>query len=133
MPGYQSVDGISSLPTGPSERLTDDVIKFITDADTVSIASIYKSSTLTAEKHPSHAGMNARGGLPGFMRARPSDSRTVVLPDYSGNQNLSSLGNIESTKLDGFTVVYFKSGDVLYHTGTAQALVEAPAFDIMPR
>jgi hypothetical protein len=69
----------------PSERLPDDVVKFITDANTVFIASIYKSSSLTAEKYPSHAAMNARGGPPGFMRARPSDGRTVVLPDYSGN------------------------------------------------
>jgi hypothetical protein len=68
---------------GPSERLPGDVVKFITDADTVFIASIYTSSDLTAEKYPSHAGMNARGGLPGFMRVRPSDGRTVVLPDYS--------------------------------------------------
>jgi NAD(P)H-flavin reductase len=118
---------------GPSERLPDDVVKFITDADTVFIASIYASSALTAEKYPSHAGMNARGGLPGFMRVRPSDSRTVVLPDYSGNQNLSSLGNIESTRLAGLTVVSFTSGDVLYLTGTAKVLVGAPAFDIMPR
>jgi hypothetical protein len=118
---------------GPSKRLPEEVIKLITAADTVFIASIYRSEVSTAEKYPSHAGINARGGLPGFMRVCPSDGRTVVLPDYSGNRFLSSLGNIESTGLAGLTIVSFTTGDVLYLTGTAHVLVGPSALDIMAR
>jgi NAD(P)H-flavin reductase len=117
----------------PSSELPSEVIKFITDADTVFIASLFKSDRLTADIYPSHAGMNARGGLPGFIRVSPSDRRTVVVPDFSGNRFLSSLGNIESSRLVGLTIVSFTTGDVLYLTGTAQVLVGPPALDIMPK
>jgi len=115
------------------ERLPPRVVELITEADTVFIASIYQSDHLTAKKYPSHAGMNARSGLPGFTRVRPSDGRTVVLPDYSGNRFLMSLGNIESAGLVGLTIVSFTTGEVLYLTGKAQVLVGEPSFKIMAR
>ncbi|KAH8806134.1 hypothetical protein F5884DRAFT_886701 [Xylogone sp. PMI_703] len=134
-PDTHSSVAYQKLSMEDSERLPDELIKFITDADTVFIASVYKSevSPYPVEKYPSHAGMNARGGLPGFMRVSPSDGRTVVLPDYSGNRFLSTLGNIEVTKLAGLTVVSFTTGDILYLTGIAQVLVGPQALDIMPR
>lgn len=76
--------------------------------------------------------MNARGGLPGFLRVR-NDGRTIVMPDYSGNRFVSSLGNIESTGLAAFTMVSFTTGDILYLTGKAENLVGPPAFEIMAR
>lgn len=97
------------------------------------MGSIYKSQRLTAVKFPSHAGMNARSGLPGFMRVSPSDGQTIVLPDYSGNRFVSSLGNIEATGLVGFTIVSFTTGDVLYLTGTAKNIVGQDALKIMNR
>ncbi|KAL6694414.1 hypothetical protein J3F84DRAFT_376771 [Trichoderma pleuroticola] len=113
------------------ERLPKEVIDFITSADTVFIGSVYRSDPATAEKFPSQAGMNARGGLPGFMRVSPSDGRSVVLPDYSGNRFMSSLGNVESSKLVALTIVSFTTGDVLYLTGRADNLVGPAALDIM--
>lgn len=77
--------------------------------------------------------MNARGGLPGFIRVSPCDGRTIVLPDYSGNRFVSSLGNIESTGLAAFTIVSFETGDILYLTGKAENLVGPPALKIMAR
>lgn len=116
-----------------SDRLTQDVIDFILGADTVFVGSIYKSQGSTAKKFPSHAGMNARSGLPGFLRVSPSDGRTIVLPDYSGNRFVSSLGNIEATGLVAFTIVSFITGDVLYMTGTAENIVGQEALRIMDR
>lgn len=116
-----------------SERLPKEAIDLITEADTVFIASVYVSGGSGGAKYPSHAGMNARSGLPGFTRVQPSDGRTVVLPDYSGNRFLMSLGNIESSGVVGLTIVSFTTGDVLYLTGTAQVLVGEPAFNIMAR
>jgi NAD(P)H-flavin reductase len=77
--------------------------------------------------------MNARSGLPGFIRVSPSDGRTVVIPDYSGNRFLSSLGNIESSGLAGLTMVSFTTGDVLYLTGIAENHVGPAASKIMTR
>jgi NAD(P)H-flavin reductase len=114
----------------PQERLPEEVTQFILDADTVFIGSIYKS---TASEFPSHAGMNARSGLPGFIRVSPSDGRTVVIPDYSGNRFLSSLGNIESSGVVGLTIVSFITGDIVYLTGTAENFVGPPALKIMAR
>ncbi|KAJ5590220.1 hypothetical protein N7450_004192 [Penicillium hetheringtonii] len=117
----------------PKQRLPQDVINFILDADTVFVGSIYKSERSTAAKFPSHAGMNARGGLPGFLRVSPSDGQTIVMPDYSGNRLLSTLGNIEATGLVAFTIVSFTTGDVLYLTGTAKNIVGQDALNIMRR
>lgn len=102
-------------------------------ADTFFLASIFKSQSSTIAQYPSHARTNIRGGLPGFMRVIPSDAQTVVLPDYSGNRYMSSLGNIIMTPLAGLTIVDFKTGDMLYLTGTAQVLTGPAAMEIMPR
>lgn len=117
----------------PHDRLPDEVRDFILEADTVFVASVYKSKKATAAEYPSHAGMNARSGLPGFIRVSPSDSRTVVIPDYSGNRFLTSLGNIESSGLAGLTIVSFTTGDVLYLTGKAENHVGPAASKIMTR
>lgn len=115
------------------QRLPDEVIEFISHSDTVFIGSIYKSQLETATQYPPHAGMNSRAGLPGFIRVKPSDGRTVVVPDYSGNRFLMSLGNIESTRLAALTFICFTTGDVLYLTGAAQILVGPPAMEIMAK
>lgn len=67
------------------------------------------------------------------MRVRPSDGRTVVIPDYSGNRFVTSLGNIESSGLAGLTIVSFTTGDILYLTGTAENHVGPAALKIMAR
>ena len=77
--------------------------------------------------------MNARSGLPGFIRVSPSDGRTIVIPDYSGNRLVSTLGNIEATGMVGLAFVSFTTGDILYLTGTAENLVGPPALEIMER
>lgn len=115
------------------DQLPRQVIDFITSSDTVHIGSVYRSDPSNATKYPSHAGMNSRSGLPGFIRVMPSDKRTVVVPDYSGNRFLMSLGNIESSGLASMTFICFKTGDVLYLTGKAQVVVGQDAMKIMAR
>lgn len=117
----------------PQDRLPEETIEFILQADMVFVGSIYKSSSSTAERYPSHAGMNARSGLPGFVRVSPSDGRTIVIPDYSGNRFVSTLGNIEATGMVGLTFVSFTTSDILYLTGTAENFVGPPALKIMER
>ena len=66
------------------ERLPADIINFITEADTIFIGTSYEAKAEDVHKFPSHVGANQRGGRPGFVRVRPSDGKTLVLPDYSG-------------------------------------------------
>lgn len=122
-----------NLHMGPDDRLPGELVDIITAAVTVFVATVYRAAARTAERHPSHAGMSARSGLPGFVRVSPSDGSTVVVPEYSGNRFVSSLGNIEASGLAALTVVCFASGDVLYLTGAAEVLVGKPARDTMPR
>ncbi|KAH7885648.1 hypothetical protein F5I97DRAFT_1810448 [Phlebopus sp. FC_14] len=116
-----------------NERLPSDVISFILESDTLFLGTLYSASEEDRAKFPSHVGMNHRGGKPGFVRVRPSDGRTLVLPDYSGNRLMTSLGNIEATPVASFTFVSFMTGSILYLTGHAQNIVGAEAQRLMPR
>ncbi|KAF9495869.1 hypothetical protein BDN71DRAFT_1390638 [Pleurotus eryngii] len=120
------------LRLSPSGRLPDETIKFILDADTVFIGTSYVAPKEDESSYPSHVGMNQRGGRRGYIRVKPSDGRTVVLPDYSGNRLMTSLGNIEVTPLASLTFVSFTRGDILYLTGEAQTLVGPAAHKVMP-
>ncbi|KAF9222801.1 hypothetical protein BS17DRAFT_782595 [Gyrodon lividus] len=121
------------LEMSPDERLPDDVISFIHESDTLFIGTYYRAEEEDRERFPSHVGMNHRGGKPGFARVQPSDGRTLVIPDYSGNRLLTSLGNIEATPLAGVTFVSFTTGAVLYLTGHAHNIVGHAAQRLMPR
>ncbi|KAF5360182.1 hypothetical protein D9758_011331 [Tetrapyrgos nigripes] len=118
------------LPSG--SRLPDEVIAFIHNSDTVFIGTTYAAPTEDAKKYPSHVGMNQRGGRKGYIRVSPSDGRTVVVPDYSGNRFLTSLGNIEASPLASLTFVSFTTGSILYITGEAHNHVGEDAKRIMP-
>ncbi|KAF5377819.1 hypothetical protein D9615_006810 [Tricholomella constricta] len=124
------VHNVQNLDT--SERLPDDVISFIKESDTVFLGTTYKARDDEAARYPSHLGMNQRGGRKGFIRVMPSDGRTVVLPDFSGNRFMTSLGNIEATPLASLTFVSFTTGDILYLTGKATNLFNFDAQLIMP-
>lgn len=119
---------INISPTG---GLPSDLIAFIHSSDTVFLGSSYLAPEEDAPKFPSHLGMNHRGGRPGFVRVR-NDGRTLVLPDYSGNRLMTSLGNIEVTALASLTFPSFTNGSLLYITGIAHNIVGAPAQAIMP-
>jgi ferredoxin-NADP reductase len=74
--------------------------------------------------------MNHRGGRAGFVRVR--DGRVCVIPDYSGNRMMQSLGNVEVTPLASLTFFDFVSGDILYITGNAKNVVGPDVQAIMP-
>ena len=72
------------LTMDKEERLPDELITFIRKADTVFLGTTYKAPKEVEQRFPSHVGQNQRGGRPGFMRVKPSDGRSVILPDFSG-------------------------------------------------
>lgn len=111
------------------DRLPSDVVDFIHAADTIWLGSVFASSS---PNYPSHLGMNHRGGRPGWVRVKPFDGRTLVLPDWSGNRFMSTLGNIEATPVASVTIVDWETGDILYLTGDAVNLVGDDAEKVMP-
>ncbi|KAJ3810132.1 hypothetical protein F5876DRAFT_77088 [Lentinula aff. lateritia] len=114
------------------DRLPAELIDFILASDTVFLGTTYVALEKDAALFPSHLGMNQRGGRKGFIRVSLRDQRTLVLPDFSGNRILTSLGNIEASSLASFTFVDFESGAILYLTGEAKNLVGEDAQRIMP-
>ncbi|KAF8878469.1 hypothetical protein CPB84DRAFT_1794099 [Gymnopilus junonius] len=107
-------------------------VALILESDTVWFGTAYIASNDESSEYPSHLGMNHRGGRPGFMRVKPSDGRTVVLPDFSGDRYMTSLGNVEATPLASLTFVSFTTGDILYVTGQAKNVFGAEAREVMP-
>ncbi|KAF8965849.1 hypothetical protein BDZ97DRAFT_737287 [Flammula alnicola] len=114
------------------ERLSDGAVAFILESDTVFFGTTYAASREDSPLYPSHLGMNHRGGRPGFIRVKPSDGRTVVLPDFSGNRFMTSLGNVEATPFASLTFISFTRGDVLYLTGNARNVYGLEARAVMP-
>ncbi|GJE99799.1 hypothetical protein PsYK624_160700 [Phanerochaete sordida] len=113
-------------------RLPDELVDFIRASDTMFVGTSYQARPEESAKFPSHLGQNQRGGRKGWVRVR-SDGKTIVIPDYSGNRLMSSLGNIETTHVAGVTIVDFVTGDILYLTANARTVLGQEAQDIMPR
>lgn len=67
-----------------SARLPQAVVDFVHSADTAYLASYFKPTLEDVLSTTAHAGTNHRGGSPGFVRVRPTDGRTLVLPNYAG-------------------------------------------------
>ncbi|KAF9449316.1 hypothetical protein P691DRAFT_774756 [Macrolepiota fuliginosa MF-IS2] len=116
----------------PNERLPQDVIDFINNADTAYLGTSYVARPEDEKEFPSHVGTNHRGGRPGFVRVRVTDGRTLVLPNYAGNRLMNSMGNIQVTPLAALTFPSFATGSILYITGDAKNLFGEPAREIMP-
>ncbi|KAH9480815.1 hypothetical protein JR316_0007416 [Psilocybe cubensis] len=114
------------------DKLSQNAIDFILGADTVFLGTTYSAMEEESALYPSHLGLNHRGGRPGFIRVKPSDGRTVVLPDFKGANYLNSLGNIEATPFAAMAFVSFATGDILYLTGNARNLHGDEARAIMP-
>ncbi|ETW79353.1 hypothetical protein HETIRDRAFT_156155 [Heterobasidion irregulare TC 32-1] len=122
----------NELDLDADDRLPNDVISFIHSCDTAYLATSYEAAPSDRDMYPSHVATNHRGGRPGFVRVRPSDHRTLVLPNYAGNRLMNSLGNIFVTPLAGLVFPSFTDGSVLYVTGSARTLFGSAAQALMP-
>lgn len=98
-----------------SSSLSDSQLRTVGNADTLFVASI----------HPERgADASHRGGAPGFVRA--VDERTLVLPDYRGNNMFNTLGNVAVDPRLGLLFVDFPTGDALQLSGTAEIVWNSP-------
>lgn len=99
--------------------LDDERIALVARADTAFIAT----------GHPHHGlDVSHRGGVPGFIRA--ADARTLVLPDYRGNNMFTTFGNLAVSPRAGLAVVDFEARRILSITGEAHVSYgDAPGMD----
>ncbi|MEQ9143600.1 MAG: pyridoxamine 5'-phosphate oxidase family protein [Parvibaculaceae bacterium] len=93
--------------------------KLISHADTFFIASAYTNSS---NVHANGADVSHRGGKPGFVRIE--DDRTILFPDFSGNNHFNTLGNIHLNPWVGLLFADFDKGDLLHLSGRAEIIWE---------
>ena len=106
---------------GAEERAT------IAAADTFFIATAYQN---TSAGIASGVDVSHRGGKPGFVRL--DDDYTLTVPDFSGNCQFNTFGNLELNPRAGLLFVDFDSrserlreqGNLIYLTGTAEVIWE---------
>jgi predicted pyridoxine 5'-phosphate oxidase superfamily flavin-nucleotide-binding protein len=98
---------------GSEERAT------IAAADTFFIATAYQN---TSAGIASGVDVSHRGGKPGFVRL--DDDCTLTVPDFSGNCQFNTFGNLELNPRAGMLFVDFDGGNLLYLTGTAEVIWE---------
>jgi predicted pyridoxine 5'-phosphate oxidase superfamily flavin-nucleotide-binding protein len=98
---------------GLEERAT------ISAADTFFIATAYQN---TSAGIASGVDVSHRGGKPGFVRL--DDDCTLTVPDFSGNCQFNTFGNLELNPSAGLLFVDFDRGNLLYLTGTAEVIWE---------
>ncbi|PYE20370.1 hypothetical protein C7410_11760 [Paraburkholderia silvatlantica] len=70
------------------------------------------------------ADVSHRGGMPGFVRI--DDVRTLIAPDFSGNQFFNTIGNLLRDSRAGLLFVDFAHGDLLYLAVRAEVIWDGP-------
>lgn len=90
------------------EILSEDLISWITGADTFFVASALPDRT---------ANVSHRGGRPGFVRFHDG---TLRIPDYPGNNMFNTLGNFALHPRAGLVFVDFAANRQLQMTGDAR-------------
>lgn len=103
------------------DRLDPELRAWISGADTLFIATGHRG----ADDEPS-SGMDAshRGGPPGFIEV--VDERTLVIPDYAGNNYYNTVGNLVMDARAGITLVDFRRGGLLQLTGRVEIDWDSP-------
>jgi len=109
------------------DHLSREQMDWIEKADTFFIASGHRD-----EGAEPFFGMDAshRGGDPGFVTAK--DQRTLMFPDYAGNNHFNTIGNLVLDPRVGLLFVDFTQGHLLQLTGRARIDWDSPAVAEIP-
>jgi predicted pyridoxine 5'-phosphate oxidase superfamily flavin-nucleotide-binding protein len=102
---------LSSRTARKGSSLGGELQERIGRADTFFIASFHPLGGADA----SH-----RGGFPGFVQV--VDERTLIWPDYNGNNMFNTLGNITENPECGLLFVDFEQGGTIQLSGTADII-----------
>ncbi len=124
---YNEIAGKKNLQTvgqnteKRSEVLGQTAKGIIGKADTFFIASAYFPDS---SDHRFGVDVSHRGGKPGFLKV--VDEKTLLFPDFPGNNHFNTFGNIEVYPKAGLLVPDFETGDLLYITGQAEVIWDGP-------
>ena len=99
-------------------RFSPAMVDLLENADTFLIASVFEESGLD---------LSHRGGKPGFVKVE--NERTLLWPDFSGNNHFNTLGNITLDPRTGYLYFDLEKGALLYLTGRTEILWEHPELD----
>lgn len=97
-----------------STALTEDQVRLIGASDTLFIGSGQVSD---GQARADGYDASHRGGAPGFTRV--TSTRSLRIPDYSGNNFFNTIGNILSNPRIALLFVDFATGRLLHVTGSA--------------
>lgn len=89
---------------GPT--LDSEMVSLIENSDTFLIASVFEQRGLD---------LSHRGGRAGFIKV--TGERTLLWPDFSGNNHFNTLGNIAMDSRTGYLFFDLHQGVLLYLTG----------------
>ena len=97
-----------------SKELSDVQIEQIKNSDTIFVASGYRGEGSS----PCYGNdISHRGGPKGWIKV--SDSKNIILPDFSGNDMYNTLGNIVMDSRFGVSVPLFETGGMIQMSGRA--------------
>jgi len=102
-------------------RLSAEHTAWIRGADTLFIATGHRGPG-----HDARFGMDAshRGGSPGFIGV--PDDRTLLIPDYAGNNFFNTIGNLVVDPRAGLLLVDMGTGGMLQLTGRTEIDWDSP-------
>jgi predicted pyridoxine 5'-phosphate oxidase superfamily flavin-nucleotide-binding protein len=118
-------DAHASTPAAV-ERLNalDDAARtLIASADTFFVASYIEGE---GDDGGRAVDVSHRGGLPGFVRI---DGDVLTIPDFAGNLQFNTLGNLLLNPRAGLCFVDFVGGELLQLTGTTELVLEGPEIE----
>jgi hypothetical protein len=116
---FSSSDDNKNIQPSASDFLVLGIeeLSIINASDTFFIATAYQDSAADATQG---IDVSHRGGKPGFVRV--DDDRTLIIPDFSGNNHFNTFGNLELNPRAGLLFIDFDQGDLLYLTGEAKVI-----------
>ncbi|WP_428607561.1 pyridoxamine 5'-phosphate oxidase family protein [Sedimenticola sp.] len=96
-------------------QLNTELAGFIGTSDTFFIASQYRDAS---RQNNRGIDLSHRGGRPGFIKL--SDDRTLLIPDYAGNNFFNTVGNLTVNPQAGLLFPDFRRGDMIHMSGRAE-------------
>ena len=97
------------------DHLSEEQMTQVRKAETIFLASGYRDTSVQGEDPRFGNDASHRGGPAGFVIVQ--DSRTLLLPDFSGNNMYNTIGNLVVDPRIGITFPDYESGGMLQVTG----------------
>lgn len=120
-------NGLPSGKVARSDQLTTEAKITISRANTFYIASRHSHMGTDSRQG---IDVSHRGGQPGFVRIQ---GKTLLIPDYSGNNFFNTLGNITLDPRVGLCFIDDNSGTLLFIQGAATIEWDAQAIPENPQ